>query len=90
MATIYDLDEAMAKVAAQGLTLATIRDMVLDERDADRSDDHLVKAIGALVREHRVMKTAVNWDVLREMSKGWQIKYLPQDTKTTGGNDGNH
>jgi len=90
MATIYDLDELVLKVRAQGLTLATLCDLVLGEDATNRSDEALIRAVGELKRQHQEMKTAVNWDVLREMQKGWQIKYLPQDTKTTGGNDGNH
>lgn len=89
MATIYDLDELKAQVAAQSLILETLRDLALDEHDTNRSDEHLIAVIEELVHEHRMMKTAVNWDVLHDMRKGWQIEW-PKKDMTTGGTDGNH
>jgi len=60
MATIYDLDELVLKVRAQGLTLATLCDLVLGEDATNRSDEALIRAVGELKRQHQEMKSLKN------------------------------
>lgn len=47
----YDAKRAEFVRDSQGLTLATLADMVLGEDATDRSDDALVRAVGMLMRE---------------------------------------
>jgi len=76
VATIYDLDALNAKLREKDLTLATLCDLVLDDRDTDRSDDHLVRVIGQIMRDYR----SINWDVLRAM-QGPIMKWQKEPTK---------
>lgn len=76
MATIYDMDALQAKLRERDLTLATLCDLVIDDRDTDRSDDHLVIVIGQIMRDYR----SIDWDVLRAM-KGPMVKWPKESTK---------
>lgn len=53
---------AEARAAQQGLTLATLCDMVLGEEAEDRSDDALVKGVGLLLEEAEIDKTVHPFD----------------------------
>lgn len=59
------------------LTIATICDMILGEDALDRSDEHLIRAVDALLRvvnaaradaepTSRVRRALVEWDAARE------------------------
>jgi len=76
VATIYDLDALQAKLREKDLTLATLCDLVLDDRDTDRSDDHLVSVIGQIMRDYR----SIDWSVLRAM-RGPMITWPKEPTK---------
>ncbi len=53
----YDARRAEFVRDSQGLTLATLADMVLGEDAPDHSDDALIRAVGMLVRERDALVT---------------------------------